>query len=207
MSQTPCPCEAIVTNSSMLDMAGVKLPFRKLSFHVAPGSLPWRTTILMPRNGLFLVINLKTCLVGSRMVASAITGWWPGEARDMRAPRRAPRGPGGEEEAATTRPAVWPAPMLGLQPHRLPPNTAITDLTSARPVSALMLLRVRIKADPGEGGTPFSAQDFPKQTLGTSWSPQSPRRLHLASPVTLLRGKQNKCLFCHRNTIEKQPGE
>lgn len=74
MSQTPCPCEAIVTNSSMLDMAGVKTPFQKLSFHVAPGSLPWRTTILMPHNGLFLVINLKTCLVGSRMVASANTG-------------------------------------------------------------------------------------------------------------------------------------
>lgn len=61
----------------------------------------------------------------------------------MRAPRRAPRGPGGEEEAAATRPAVWPAPMLGLQPHKLPPNTEITDLTSARPVSALMLLRFR----------------------------------------------------------------
>lgn len=68
-SQTPCPREEIVTSSSMLDVAGAKLPFWKLSLHVAPGILPWRTTSLIPHNGPFFMFNLKTCLVGSRLVA------------------------------------------------------------------------------------------------------------------------------------------
>lgn len=81
----------------------------------------------------------------------------------MHAPRRAPRGPGGEDEAVATGPAVWPAPMLGPRVPSSPqatPNTVITDLTSARPVSALMLLRFRIKVDPGGRRHPVQYTGF-----------------------------------------------
>lgn len=97
--------------------------------------------------------------------ASWAPGWWLlttkdddlGETRNMHAPRVASRAQE-EGEAAATGAALRQGSSLALllclgllsrRPCRLPSNTATTDLTSARSISASMLLRFRVKADQG----------------------------------------------------------
>lgn len=124
----------------------------------------------------------------------------------MRAPTRAPRGPEGEEEAAATGPAVWPAPMLGLC---VPSSPQVTPKhRDYGPDVSKASFRLDATQIPHQGGP--RRKEAPRSVhrifLNRHWElpeAQSPRRLHLTLPVTLLRGKQNRNVYFVTGTLSK----
>lgn len=172
---------------------------------------PWQLTLEnhhpdAPQRSLFSVQseNLPRGLQDGGFCQHWVMTWGgPGTCMHLGGP------PGGQEE----RTRQWPldqqsglllcSGLVSRRPHRLPQTPWLLTWRQQGQFLPWCYSDSASRWTQEEGGTPFSTQDFPKQTLGTSWSPQRPRRLHLASPVTLLRGKQNRNVYFVAGTLSK----